>query len=124
MEQFLRKGPGNDVIVNIIIKKTPIKMAYQCQRNTKTDFPVLNCAVAYRENTYFCAVGARPARAVVIKGDQGILQDGITQENAKAFAKYVQSQVVTGSNMRAGAEYRKLLVEVLVRRATLSLEGK
>ena len=124
MEQFMQDGPGKDIVVNIIIKKTAIKMAYRCQRNTQTDFPVLNCAVACKDNTYVCAVGARPARAVVIKDEQGILQKGITEESAKAFAAYVQEQVVTGSNMRAGAEYRKMLVEVLTRRAALSLEGK
>lgn len=124
MEQFVQTGAPKDILVHVIIKKKSMRMAYQCQRNTQTDFPVLNCAVSHRDEKYFCAVGARPGRAVVFTDEEGILSEGINEDSAKAFGAYIQEHIVTGSNMRAGAEYRKKIAGVLVKRALLSMEEK
>ena len=124
LETFAAMKKDNDILVKIIVKKNAAKTAYQSQRNTKTDFPVLACAVSAENGKKAKAViGARPQRAVVIYDEEGILADGITEESAKAFGVYVASQVKTGTNMRASAEYRQMIAEVLVKRACLSLGG-
>ena len=40
------------------------------------------------------------------------------------MAQAVQSEVLTGSNLRGSAEYRKHLVGVLVRRAVQALDAQ
>lgn len=124
MEEFVEKGAPKDILVRVILKKKPMTVAYQCQRNTKTDFPVLTCAASNREGKYRCVIGARPGRAVVFQDDQGILEQGMNEETAKAFGAYVQEKLVVGSNMRAGAEYRRKIAGVLVKRALLAMEGR
>ena len=124
MKQFAEKGAPGDILVSVFIKKKPIKMAYQSQRNTQTDFPVLNCAVSFYDGKYTCVVGARPGRAITFSDEQGILKQGITEESAKKFGIYIQEQVTVGSNMRASAEYRKKITAVLVKRALLELNSE
>lgn len=89
----------NDILVRLIIKKhQDVRYSYQSVRNSRTDFPVLTCAAAFhKDGTSQYAVGARPGRAVLVS-DSG--------------------QVVTGSNLRGSAEYRKHLVKVLMKRAS------
>ena len=36
----------NDILVRLIVKKTPCKIAYRSVRNQRTDFPVIACAVS------------------------------------------------------------------------------
>ena len=123
LEQFLVEGGGRDILTAVIIKKVPLQIQYISQRNTKTDFAVLNCAVAKRGGNFYCTIGARPGRAVRFVDEENILADGITEESAAAFARHIQEQVKVGSNMRAGAEYRRRIAKVLVRRALLAMEG-
>lgn len=120
MKEFVEQGASNDVLGHIIIKKVPLKVAYVHQRNVRTDFPVLNCAVAKCDEECRVAVGARPGRAVLAEGVAFLLPE-ITEKNAEKLAACVQEQIVTGTNMRAGAEYRRHLVKVLTRRAALQL---
>lgn len=126
MEEFAASKRDRDILVRVIVKKQPLKTAYFSQRNSKTDFPVLACAVSISpENTCRAVLGACPSRARVIRDQEGILENfqalsSKEQETAaEKFALYVQSQVPTGSNMRASKEYRSLLVKVLVKRALL-----
>ncbi len=42
----------------------------------------------------------------------------------KEFAESVKAQIVTGSNMRGSAEYRRHLAGVLTKRAVLELEQR
>ena len=46
MEQFAAEGAENDILVRVIVKKEKRRYAYLSHRNTKTDFPVMACAVA------------------------------------------------------------------------------
>lgn len=126
MEEFAKSKPDRDILVQIIVKKHPLKTAYISQRNSKTDFPVLTCAVSVSLDGKGKAVlGARPSRAVAVTDSRGILEGFLTKSReeqeaaAEQFALYVQSQVKTGSNMRASMEYRSLLVKVLTKRALL-----
>ena len=124
LRQFAQWKKDNDILVRILVKKEACSTVYLSQRNTKTDFPVLTCAVSAASGRPVRAViGARPQRAVIVEDEQGILSNGITEETAKAFGGYVASAVSFGSNMRASAEYRRMIVEVLVKRACLQLKG-
>ena len=129
MEQFAAKKRDRDILVRIIIKKKPVKAVYLSQRNSSTDFPVLTCAAGVEEQGIRVAVGARPAKAVLVKDREGIL-NGFSQMDAaqkeaaaEAFAAYAAETVATGSNMRASAQYRTLLVKVLVKRALKQAGG-
>ena len=46
------------------------------------------------------------------------------EENIRKFVAYVTKKTPTGSNMRAGADYRSHLVEVQVRRALEEMRGE
>ncbi len=112
-----------DILVRVIVPKTERKTVYLSMRNTSTDFPVLTCAISGQKDHYSCVIGARPMKAVLYDDEEGILAAGITPESAAAFAGNVASRANFGSNLRGGADYRKKLCEVLVRRGLLALMG-
>lgn len=121
IEEFAKLPYDRDVLVRIIIEKKNMEVAYLSQRNTKTDFPVLTCAISKIDGIYRCVIGARPKRAVCFYDEQGILTKGITKESAEAFGEYIKELVVTGSNMRGSSEYRNILSGVLSKRALLKI---
>lgn len=106
--EFAAKSWGNDILTHIIIRNKPVNIKYLSQRNTKTDFPVLTCAVSETDGILTASVGARPMRSVKVCKPEGMTDSG--------FPAYVQEQLIFGSNMRASAEYRKHIAGVLVRR--------
>ena len=109
--KFAAKKQDNDILTHIIVKKTPLKAAYESFRNTETDFPVLTVAAARTEHGLRCAVGARPARAELVEG----------ADEAELLER-VQS-LTYGGNTRAGGEYRAHLAGVLTRRCLAKLRG-
>lgn len=123
MSQFVNMPKDRDVLVNIIVKKTPLSCVYLSQRNTKTDFPVLTCAASLLEGKARTVIGARPGRAVILTDENGILKDfkEMTKKQRQAavpaFSDYAAEHVTVGGNMRGSAQYRKLLTKVLTRRA-------
>lgn len=98
----------NDILTYVHIPKANVNIKYLSQRNTKTDFPVLACAVCETDGRVCAAVGARPMRAVRVEKPEGMSDE--------AFAAYVTENVTYGSNMRASAEYRRIIAGVLVKR--------
>ncbi len=108
-----------DVLVRVLVPKAQGKTVYLSQRNTATDFPTLTCAVSVREQGVVCAIGARPAKAVVVTDDTGILKAGINEQSAAAFGDYTATKVTFDGNVRGSAVYRKKICAVLVRRALL-----
>lgn len=114
LKEFAEKKQDNDILVRVIVKKTPVRCVYLSHRNTKTDFPVLACAIARDDGGAHAVIGARPGRAVCIP-----IAD--CTKSPEEIAEAVAGQVVTGSNMRAGAEYRKHLAKVLVQRGWMKL---
>ncbi|MDO5142271.1 MAG: FAD binding domain-containing protein [Eubacteriales bacterium] len=110
-----------DILTHVTIPAAPQRVVYLSQRNISTDFPVLTVALSARDGAYTCAVGARPMPAVCFADDKGLLSPGITADSARAFAADVASRAVLGGNLRAGADYRRAICEVLVRRAALAL---
>ena len=123
LEEFASMRADNDILVRIIVKKTPGKVVYTSMRNQRTDFPVLACAVSCLDGEYRLSVGARPARARIFRDEKGILTGGITEQSAKDFAQYAGKTVHTGSNMRGSAAYRSHLVKVLTERSLQELGG-
>lgn len=123
LEQFASMKPDNDILVRLIVKKTPGNFVYQTMRNQRTDFPVVACAVSKVKGEYRAVLGARPARAMVVRDEQGVLKNGIDAESAKAFAVFAAEKTPTDSNVRASAAYRTHLIRVLTERGMLKLGG-
>lgn len=120
LAEFAVMKPDNDILVRLIIKKTPSKFIYQSVRNSKTDFPVLALACSSIGSKIRTAVGARPAKAVLIETDDFDLNNA---EHSKAFAEFISKSMKFGSNMRGSAKYREHLAKVLAGRAFSKLEG-
>ena len=123
LETFVSMERDRDILVRLIVKKTPGTFACQAMRNSRTDFPVLTCAAARLNGEYRLVIGARPMIATVLRDEQGLLAGGITAESAKAFADYAAEHISTDSNIRGSAAYRTHLIRVLTQRALMELEG-
>lgn len=108
-----------DVLIRVIVKKKPVSMFYEAVRVTETDLPVLTCsAVRFAEDDAFTVcIGARPGRAILVEKQGNRFTSGASQETILEFARAARESVPTKSNLRASAEYRSHLVEVLVKRA-------
>ena len=117
LEQFANMKKDNDILVRVIVKKAPGKVVYTAMRNQRTDFPVITCALSNIGRQSKAVIGARPAKAMVIRDEKGLMPDG------KAFAAYVAEETPTDSNIRVSAAYRTHLVRVLVERAAKELGG-
>ena len=113
MEDFAKMKKDNDILVRLIVKKSPCKVVYSAMRNQRTDFPVLACAVAQMNGEYRASIGARPGRAMLVRRD-----------NAEGFAAFVAENTPTEGNLRGSAAYRTHLTRVLVERSMNELEGK
>ena len=123
LEQFVSMKPDRDILVRLTVKKRPGDFTFLSMRNSRTDFPVLTCALSRMDGEYRAVYGARPARAMVLRDEESILSGGITPDSARAFARYAADHVPTGSNTRGSAAYRTHLIEVLTRRGLLELGG-
>lgn len=123
LEQFAAMKRDNDILLRIILRKRPGKFVYQAMRNQRTDFPVIACAASWVDGEYRLVIGARPGRGMIIRDEQGLLQDGITEGSAKAFAAFAAQKAPTGGNLRGSAAYRTHLIQVLAERSLLELGG-
>lgn len=140
-----------DILVAVIVPKQTQHIVYLSQRNQSTDFPVLTCAVAQRADGYVAVIGAAPRMAQVVPDAEGILDqlsevtrltetgrlsddpseaggasviDPVKRKKIEDFAAYTAAHVRFGSNLRAGADYRRIICQVLVRRATERMIGQ
>ena len=123
LEEFAACKPDNDILVRLILRKTPGQFTYRAMRIQRTDFPVLTCAISCVNGEYRAVYGARPARAMILRDEKGLLSGGITEENARAFADHAAETIPTGSNNRGSAAYRTHLVRVLSQRNLKELGG-
>ena len=116
LAEYAQRPYDRDILVRVLVPKEDAKFCYQSVRNSQTDIPVLTCAVAKREEGYVAAVGATPHLAENVWDKEGILTE-INEESIEKFAAKVAEQIRFGSNMRAGAAYRRIVCQVLVKRA-------
>ncbi len=123
LSEYAKLPRDRDILVALHVRKENARYAYNSVRtNATTDFPVLTGAMALLpENTYRCVIGARPARAVRMEVALEMSGCENTEEMAAEFAEKVKAEVVTGSNMRGSAEYRKHLSGVVVKRMMRAL---
>ena len=115
LADFLTMKHDRDILVRVLVKKTPAHFAYTAMRIQRTDFPVLTCAVSDVGGVQRAVIGARPNKAMVVINENGL--------SAEAFAEYAARVVPTGSNMRGSAAYRTRLVQVLTQRAIAEMGG-
>ena len=123
LAEYAQRPYDRDILVRVIVPKEDAKFCYQSVRNSQTDIPVLTCAAARLETgDYRIAIGARPLRAVwfELPGEPALAAEQL----AAQFAESIKAQIVTGSNMRGSAEYRRHLAGVLTKRAVLELEQR
>jgi len=110
MEEFIGMSrQTKDILVRVIVPKKDMHVVYKSQRNSATDFPVLTCAVTCEHradgtNHYAATIGARPKIAKTIFASE------------EDLAESVSEQLSFGDNIRAGAEYRRKICQVLIRR--------
>ena len=112
LEDFAKMKKDTDILVRLIVKKTPCKVVYSSMRNQRTDFPVLACAVSQMNGEYRASIGARPGRAMLLRS-----------ETAEGFAAFVAENTPTEGNLRGSAAYRTHLVKVLVDRSMTKIGG-
>ncbi len=120
--QFAAMEPDRDILVRVIVKKRPLRCAYVSHRNTRTDLPVLTCAVSLREGEGaggWAVFGATPKKAAAyeIAGDWLSAYLAAGEEERRRMTAGFAAQVPMGTNTRAGKEYRSHLAGVLLNRA-------
>lgn len=119
LKEFVQMPYDNDVLVSIIIKKDQRDIYYETLRASATDFPIIACAVARKDQTWFVSVGAKPTKATL----ETIKVDTLTKENVTEIAEQLASKFVYGTNMRGSELYRKKMAGVLIRRGMCNIVG-
>ena len=117
LRDFAEMPYDRDILVRVLVKKTPGAYFYQSVRTTDTDFPVLTCGAALTGEGLRVCIGARPGKAVLLTDENGLLQAPFTEEKVKQIAAYASRHIPTGSNLRGSAQYRTHLTQVLTKRA-------
>ena len=67
LAEFACSKRDRDVLVRLIVKKHEGVTVYQSHRNSRTDFPVLTCAVRVEDGKGCAVLGARPAKAARVE---------------------------------------------------------
>lgn len=124
LADFVNMPYDRDILVRVIVKKTAAHYSYKSVRISKTDFSVLTCAAALTQEGVQAAVGARPAKAALVKDAEQLATLPMTAEKAQAFAEYAAGLLPTETNPRGSAAYRKHLIKVLTARCLTELGGK
>ena len=122
IREFAAMPITKDILVKVIVKKTPLQIQYLSQRNTKTDFPILTCAMSKINDKYLCVIGARPLKAMAFEDEKERLLKGINETSVKEFVNDITEKLVVGSNLRGSKEYRRRIAKALIQRSLLALD--
>ena len=126
LEEFVKMPRDRDILVRLIVKKTSGTFAYLSHRNARTDFPVLAVGMSLCGKQARISVGARPQKAMAIElseAETEKIREGVcSEEELAGIAQAAAEKIPTGSNMRAGSEYRSHLCGVLIRRGLMKLQ--
>ena len=127
LEDFMKMSyQDKDIIVKIIIQKNGAVERYQHFRNSDTDFPVLNLAVSKSDQGYKVVVGARAEKAVIAPKTSAFLSGADWSSTAEVIGQAQEilvSEIKFSGNMRASADYRRYLSQVLLKRAIEEVEA-
>lgn len=130
LEEFMAMPYEKDIIEKIIIMKDGRKASYQMFRNSRADFPILNLAVSKAvDGDYRVTVGARGPKAVRAEQTAAFLTEKMAagtedmESMLQQAGDILVSEVAFTDNMRASAEYRKLLSGVLLGKAVREVEA-
>lgn len=117
------KGRMADIVEKIVIKKQPVRAAYQMFRNSAGSLPMLTTAVSRVAGEYRIAVGGRPGiAALATKAMDYLRANGDKADSAGQAAAIVMSELEFGGDRRASGEYRRELCGVLVKRAVMEVQ--
>lgn len=124
LSEFVDRKPDKDILMSVIVRKSKRAFRYDSIRQTKTDFPVIACAVVtgmvHGRETWYFTVGARPMKAALVEKHWEIPRDA-SEEQIAEYARIVAEEYSYGTNMRGSADYRKHLAEVLLGREIRSI---
>lgn len=113
LDKYVDMPLDKDILVRIIIKKDNRKVSYSSHRLSATDFPILTCAVANKDNQWYIVHGARPMKAAL---NQFELSEKPEQSEINAAVAKAVENTCFGSNIRGSREYRQILADVLSKR--------
>lgn len=122
LEDFLHGKGYRDVLEKIILPKDSRLAAFSSIRKVKSDYAILNVAVAKKTTGYRIIVGSRPGRAMHVSASADYLQEhGLDANTAVEAGRLTALTVQFGDNPRGSGEYRKAVCPVLVQRALVEV---
>lgn len=118
LKDFLEAKSTKDILVKIILPNDQRLAAFSSIRKTKTDYAVLNCAVAEINDSYRIVVGSRPGRATrVPTAEQHLNKHGLNDKAIAEAGRLAAASLKFGNNPRGTSSYRQNVCPVLIRRA-------
>jgi probable selenate reductase FAD-binding subunit len=117
-EDYLAGKPLRDILIEIIVPKNHCLAAFCSFRKAKTDYSVLNVAVAKSDDNFKIVVGSRPSRAIRVNvAEEYLEKHGLNNQTLLEASSLVAETLTFGTNPRGSSEYRKAICPVLVQRA-------
>ena len=124
LAEFVDMPRSKDLLVKVIIHKTSRSAAYLALRNSQSDYPVLTVAVSRLDKDWKIVAGARPTRAKLAAQAAALLAgagSAVSPDCLLQAAGLAADELPFGANMRASAEYRRLMCKTLVNRALMEV---
>lgn len=118
LKDFLEARPTKDILVKLILPNDQRLAAFSSIRKTKTDYAVLNCAVAEVNESYRIVVGSRPGRAArAPAAEQHLNRHGLSDKTIAEAGRLAAASLKFGNNPRGTSSYRQHVCPVIIKRA-------